>query len=234
MQRGDDHDRTSLPTTLHERLRTDDPDTEDARVNDWVNVVRRAQLGPTVKLAALIIASYANPDGSKVFPGIARLAVQCGIDYRTAQRALSTLRNVGLIRLVRRGARRNGLADEYRLTLAEDLLDRCDVPSPAAERAAIQKVTDRHRHRSTRHPCPVEATDNHTTPVSCESGSTRHGSAVLHDTGDAPPKRDPVLQEQPPSEAGNARRNATSVSGPEAERRRQMDGLAAMMNESAP
>lgn len=184
--------------------------SDSARVNDWVNVVRRAQLAPTVKLVALVIASYANPDGSKVFPGIARLTVQTGLDSRTVQRAMATLRKTGLIQLVRRGARRAGKSDEYRLTLAADVLERITVLSPAAERLEMNRITERWSRRSTRHPCPVEQPADgefYTSPVTSDPSSTRQGNPVLHVTRAAPPSIDLYREPQPPSEAGDDRRN---------------------------
>lgn len=183
-----------------------------ARVNDWTDIVRRARLGPTVKLVALVIASYANADGTKVFPGVARLAVQCEVDYRTVQRALAALRKAGLIEVVRRGARRAGQSDEYRLIIAADVLERIEVPTPAAERVAIERTAEPRRNRSTRHPRPVEPArepSDHTTGVTCENGSTRQGNPVLHDTGAAPPSIDLDLEEQPPSGEINLRSNGS-------------------------
>src|ERR1700722_16867088 len=141
------------------------PADHGASVNDWVNVVRRGKLGPPVKLVALTIATYADPDGTHVFPGIARLAVQCELSYRAAQYAMATLRAAGLIELVRRGARRSGKSDQYRLILAANLLDRCDVPTPAAERLAIDRLTGqekdrREKSRSTRTQRRIEPVDN--------------------------------------------------------------------------
>lgn len=114
-----------------------------AGVNDWVNVVRRARLAPTTKLVALTLASYADPDGTKVFPGVARLVVQCRIRFSTARAGLADLRHAGLIERVRRGNRRRGQSDEYRLILAADLLERVDVPTPDEERAEIEQVKER-------------------------------------------------------------------------------------------
>lgn len=174
-----------------------------AEINDWTIVVRRARLGPTVKLVALVIASYADPDGTKVFPGIARLAVQCEIDYRTARRAVASLRERGLIELVRRGARRNGKSDEYRLVLTEDLLERCDVPTPAAERVAIERVTQ--RNRSTGHPRPVQSQSSgtdHRSPVPRANGSTGQTAHVLQVTPTPPPSIDLCRETQPPADDG--------------------------------
>lgn len=174
-----------------------------AGTNDWIDLVRRARLGPTVKLVALVIASYARGDGTRIFPGVARLAVQCEIDYRTAQRALAKLRKAGLVEVTRRGARRAGKSDEYRLIIAEDVLERITVPTPAAERVAIERVAEPRRNRSTRHPRPVEPSPeppDHTSPVSPEPRSTRQGNPVLHDTGAAPTSIDVDREGQPPSD----------------------------------
>ncbi len=121
--------------------------TEDigATVKEWVNVIRRARLDKTTKLVALMVASYANPDGRHVFPGVARLTVQCHIGYSSARRALATLRAVGLLQLTRRGNRRAGKSDEYRLILAEHLLERVELLTPDEERARIADVAQQHR-----------------------------------------------------------------------------------------
>lgn len=116
------------------------PDEIGTDTRTWVDVIRRARLTPTVKLVGLTIATYADPDGRRVYPGLARLVYQCGIGYSTARRALADLKSGGLLELVRRGNRRRRQADEYRLILAGDLLDRVDVPSPEDERTCIEKI----------------------------------------------------------------------------------------------
>lgn len=175
--------------------------TIGASVNEWVNVLRRARLGPNVKLVGLTLASYANSDGTNIFPGIARLAWDCGIDYRTARRALAALREAGLVETVTRGARRAGRADKLRLILAEDLLERCDVPDPDAARAAIEKMSARERSRSTGPKRPIEAVpgaDSHGSPVTHENGSIGQTASVLQVTGDLPPSIRPTNKEHPP------------------------------------
>ena len=180
-------------------------DDYGASVNDWVNVVRRARLGRTTKFIALLLASRADADGTRIFPGVARLAVEAECDYRTARRALDRLRKAGLIEVARRGARRSGKSDEYRLILVPDLLERCDVPTPAAEQLVIQKLAEQ-QHRapsSTGHQRPVKRpVDNrdYRSPVPGETGSTGQGNPVLQGTGDPPPSLDPYLEDQPPSD----------------------------------
>jgi hypothetical protein len=101
--------------------------SEHTTLRQWTDVVRRARLGRTVKAVALVLATYADADGTRVYPGVARLSYEAEVNYNTAKTALKALRDAGLIKKVGR----KGDADEYRLILAEDLADRCDVPTPA-------------------------------------------------------------------------------------------------------
>ena len=81
---------------------------------------------------ALTLATYANADGTSIYPGNERLAaVTCQGD-KTVRRALDWLRAGYLIERVREGSRggRRALADEYRLTLPSDLLTRHKLLDP--------------------------------------------------------------------------------------------------------
>lgn len=121
-----------------------------ALVNEWVNVVRRARIDCTTKLTALLLASYANPDGTNIYPGVARLAVQSGYDYRTVQRALKQLRDMGLITPLSRKGMPRTWNTGYRLTFGSDTIELANVPSPATEDADVQKlrVLYRGKHRA--------------------------------------------------------------------------------------
>ncbi|WP_426502581.1 hypothetical protein ACPPVO_33715 [Dactylosporangium sp. McL0621] len=44
-------------------------------LRQWLDVVRRARLGRTPKAVALMLATYADNDGRRVFPSVTRLAV---------------------------------------------------------------------------------------------------------------------------------------------------------------
>ena len=61
--------------------------TEDdgATVRQWTDVVRRARLGRTTKLVAFLIANYADSNGTRVFPGIARLSIEAELTYNVVQ-----------------------------------------------------------------------------------------------------------------------------------------------------
>lgn len=163
---------------------TDEPIT----VRQWTDVVRRARLGRTNKAVALMLATYADNDGTRVFPGVARIAVDCEISYNVAQTALSALRAAGLIERVTYGARRRGKSDEYRLLLAADLLDRVEVLTPGQVTVAADRMQTVHAGRHRRpdvdpgqgtldlHPTPRGAKDDpaevlHPTPCATEEAS---------------------------------------------------------------
>lgn len=135
-----------------------------ATVRAWVDVIRRAQFdkaipgvqkgryikASTVKLVTLTLASYADVNGRRVFPGIARVAADCAIGYNVAERCLAGLRDLGLIELVRRAVRRAARSerertDEYRLTLPADLLERLTVPTPSEYLEIVARIARPHR-----------------------------------------------------------------------------------------
>jgi hypothetical protein len=136
-------------------------------VREWTDILARIRFGTVaaagknysaarIKLVAHRLATYADSDGSRVRPGIARLALDLEIDYRTARDTLALLRRLGLIHLSR-GSTRRGHADEYRLTLPLDLLDRddLDVWTPTRHATELQRLREIHRGASRtrdRHP----------------------------------------------------------------------------------
>ena len=164
-------------------------DDHGAKVNTWLGVVRRARCNATTKLIALLLASYADADGSRIYPGAARLAVQSGHSYRTVQRELAQLRAMGLIEAMPRAGQRRGWKSGYRLILAADLLDRCDVPTPATEDAAVGAVQSRERDRVRKHRGKHRRDDETTrhldgAPVdnlSMDGTTTRHPDGVTSD-----------------------------------------------------
>lgn len=115
-----------------------------ASVRAWTDVVRRARLGRVNKTVAFAMAQYADADGTRIFPGVARLAFDCEMSYNTIKGALVFLRSVGLVEVVRPG-RTRGRADEYRLILGLDVMDNVDVPSPAQAALEIERMRDSRR-----------------------------------------------------------------------------------------
>jgi hypothetical protein len=87
----------------------------------WEKTVRNARLGVSSTAVALVLATYANADGSSVRPGVSRVATGLGVSTRTVDRAMARLREEGYLLKVREGNSRAGKADEYRLSLPLDL-----------------------------------------------------------------------------------------------------------------
>lgn len=117
----------------------------------WEKTVRDAGMakgegGVSVLAIALVLATYANADGTKVYPGVARLAKGAGVSDRTVDRALARLRAEGYVIKVREGNSRAGKADEYRLALP-------DRPSTATGHGS--EKADDHPTRSAVQPTPV-------------------------------------------------------------------------------
>jgi len=110
-----------------------------------MDVVRRARISAGQKLRTLAFGSYANADGTGIFCGGARLAADCGVCYDTASRHIRWMRDVGFAALVQRGNHRRGKADSYRLTLADGLLDRVEIPDPDQYRKIIGEIAEQKR-----------------------------------------------------------------------------------------
>ena len=98
-----------------------------ASPNDWVAIWHEVAAKPPVKVigyAILRIADYW--DGADIRPGEDRLAVITQQTTRTVRSALAQMREWGLIWRYRQGSKhgRQQLADEYRLTMPDDLVTR--------------------------------------------------------------------------------------------------------------
>lgn len=111
---------------------------------EWERLVRRIVMPQPMKLLALVLATYADPDGSRVRPGTPALAAVTGGGERTVRRLLTILRDdVGLIEMVSRGGGRgrSKRTAVYQLTIPSDLLDRVSLLSPddrATDSPAVQ------------------------------------------------------------------------------------------------
>lgn len=105
---------------------------EPASRFEWERLIRRAQLDPTTKYIALTLATYANGDGTRVKPGLARLMNVTGKSRATIGRALAQLRDLGFIEYTFQASRdgRKGTADEYRLTVPPDIIERIPMLDP--------------------------------------------------------------------------------------------------------
>lgn len=100
---------------------------------DWERIIRRVRMHSSRREVALLLATWADPDGSRVRPGRETLATVLDKHPRTVTRILDDLRDWGFIQQTRRGGGRggSGITSEYQLTCPTDLLDgRFDVLGP--------------------------------------------------------------------------------------------------------
>lgn len=68
-------------------------------------------------LVLMMLASYADPDGTKIFPRVATLARACRMKVRNAQICLNALTADGVVRKVGAATGRPGLFNEYEIDL---------------------------------------------------------------------------------------------------------------------
>lgn len=100
---------------------------------------RRNVSGGTIKLICGILASYADADGSNVFPSIARLALDAEISEEVTKAVMRHLREVGLLDQVERGGGRKRKTAKYQLTIPDDLLAKVKVRSPSEVEALTRR-----------------------------------------------------------------------------------------------
>lgn len=91
---------------------------------DWERIIKRMEMSSGAKYLALTMATYADPDGTRVHPGVDLLAQDMAVSEKTVDRSLKVLRELGLVTLAKRGNRHAKQADEYHLTAPAELLDR--------------------------------------------------------------------------------------------------------------
>ncbi|GAA2681795.1 hypothetical protein [Actinoplanes palleronii] len=128
------------------------PDRMPATVREWTEILARIRFGTVkiggkgiagarIKLVAYRMANFADGNGTRVRPGIARLALDLEMEYRAVGSIVAHLRHLGLLGLVRAG--KGAKADEYRLTLPVDLLHRDDIEvwSPTEQAVEIEKLS---------------------------------------------------------------------------------------------
>lgn len=102
---------------------------------EWERIIRRIRMPKPLKFLALLLSTYADPDGTRVRPGVVELMEDTGDGDRHVRRLLGQLRDeYGLIQQVSRGGGRGGKgkAATYRLTIPADLLERCLVRNPGS------------------------------------------------------------------------------------------------------
>lgn len=101
---------------------------------DWQTVIMRlpkSVLMPTDKHVAHLLCKFANPDGTRVFPGVDILAFAMCVSNRTVIRSLEVLRDAGLLIRVGHGSTK-GSADEYRLSVPGNVAELLALPDALA------------------------------------------------------------------------------------------------------
>ena len=158
----------------------------------WVDIVKRSRIpvgkvkisAAMVKLVALACATYADKDGSRVFPGVARVATDCEITYQTATRAVGVLRSLGLLMMVSAPCRDRSSA-EYQLSITPNYLDYVHVLSPDDVPGVARRLRNRHKGLATVTPIRHRGRSN-VPPAEIQSGgdhvTTNPGSGGDHVT----------------------------------------------------
>lgn len=97
--------------------------------------MRRCRLKPLTKYVGMVLAQYANNDGTNAFPSVAKLARVTCLSERSVRSALTELRDLGLIQRVQKGGMRGTQAypDVHCLTVPVDLLERFDLLTPGED-----------------------------------------------------------------------------------------------------
>jgi hypothetical protein len=77
----------------------------------------------TQRILAAILADYASPDGSGIYPAIDTLGDLVGADRRTIQRTMRLFEEIGLITLTKQGGQNGKGANEWKMNaeLVDDL-----------------------------------------------------------------------------------------------------------------
>lgn len=176
---------------------------------EWLRIVRRLQIPWNVKSFALLLFSYADPDGTRVRPGVKRLAAVTKLGQTTVKNLLGELDEYGLLEQTRRGGGRGGTGktSEYRLTVPVDLLDKFemltpdDMPGLGDGLAVLQSV-----------PSPVDNSDSETVQGDSQNDPQAVDNSTLEDgpgrlsivEGEAPQdpieSRNPAIERRPCSD----------------------------------
>ena len=169
----------------------------------WERVIRRVQMHTTAKGIALILASYADSDGSRIRPGIQRMARVSCTSEKTVRRHVKFLCDAGFLVRTKHGNRWIGEVNEYQLTIPVDLLNRMPMidpnelvqTAPVDEPGSLTVTSDRQNIGS------EELSNGH------PDMSNGHMGLCLTVMGDRPPTQDQPLPDQQLSNLPTERTN---------------------------
>ncbi|BCF84556.1 MULTISPECIES: helix-turn-helix domain-containing protein [Rhodococcus] len=99
----------------------------------WEGIVRRVSMPSGAKYLALMLATFSDSDGSRIYPGIGLLGRTMEVSERTVIRNLGWLRDNGFVTRSKKGNRHLSMSDEYQLTVPPDVLDRLVLDPDGAE-----------------------------------------------------------------------------------------------------
>lgn len=102
---------------------------------EWERIMRRCRMKPLTKYVGMVLAQYANNDGTNAFPSVAKLARVTCLSERSVRNALTELRGLGLIKRVQKGGMRGtqAISDMHCLVIPADLLERFDLLTPGED-----------------------------------------------------------------------------------------------------
>lgn len=131
---------------------------------EWERHLRRCDMPPTTRLVALVLATYADPNGES-WPSQVTLAKEIDVSERTVRTALAWLREHGWLTRIASGSRQGvrQSSDRYRLTVPDDFVDQF---RPAAHRKTGRLPPD---HRKPASAGPDGTTGN---PLPVATGTT--------------------------------------------------------------
>jgi hypothetical protein len=87
----------------------------------WINLVLRMNIPPQRKAVAFALSSFANPDGTRVFPGQGKVADMANLHETNARKHIKALVAAGMLIVVKRGGGRGGATNSYRLARPADI-----------------------------------------------------------------------------------------------------------------
>ncbi|MGY2082791.1 helix-turn-helix domain-containing protein [Blastococcus sp. SYSU DS0539] len=140
--------------------------TEEAAMTfRWAKAFRASGLGSRAIAVGMILATYANSDGTNVRPSLERVAREMGVSPRTVYRGRDDVLKAGFLALVRASDPPKRPVAEYRLTIPQEgQADRTAAAGQQAEEPGQNTVGV----SPAGHGCPVTntRTDPTTTPAS--------------------------------------------------------------------